>query len=60
MKHNATSILKVEKQRPFGRVSLKTRFFVPLTILIVLNWLQQHSFCGTPKYENKLRRYILS
>jgi len=57
MKHT-TSILKVEKQRPFWRSRLKKRFFVPLTTLIVLNCLEQHSFRGTPKYENKLRRYI--
>ena len=55
----ATSILKVEKQRTIGRFSLKKRSFVPLKILILLNWLQQHSFGGTPKYENKLRRYLL-
>jgi len=29
-----------------------------LTIQIVLNCLQQHSCGGTPKYENKLRRYF--
>jgi len=30
-----------------------------VTNLIVLNCLQKHSFGGTPKYKNKLRRYLL-